>query len=77
MWWPFNGVLLISGMGWDMREISRPILPTNIWDDGKSEDVMMLHFKSSDHTNAFVCAVVAAPEPMAVLCTDQQLDDNG
>lgn len=45
---------------------------------GKSEDVLynvMLQCKSSDPTNAFVRAVVAAPEPMAVLCTDQQLDD--
>ena len=45
---------------------------------GKSEDVLysvMLQCKSSDASNAFVRAVVAAPEPMAVLCTDQQLDD--
>lgn len=34
---------------------------------------VMLQCKSSDH--AFVWRFVAAPEPMAVLCTDQQLDD--
>lgn len=36
----------------------------------------MLQCKSNNPTDAFVRAVVAAPEPMAVLCTDQQLDDN-
>uniref|UniRef100_A0A1X7VMD7 Uncharacterized protein n=1 Tax=Amphimedon queenslandica TaxID=400682 RepID=A0A1X7VMD7_AMPQE len=39
-----------------------------------SKDVLynvMLQCKS----NSFVQSVVAAPEPMAVLCTDQQLDD--
>ena len=44
----------------------------------KSEDVLynvMLQCKSSNPSDAFVRTVVAAPEPMAVLCTDQQLDD--
>lgn len=43
----------------------------------KSEDVLynvMLQCKSNN-SDAFVRTVVAAPEPMAVLCTDQQLDD--
>ena len=35
----------------------------------------MLQCKSSNPSDAFVRTVVAAPEPMAVLCTDQQLDD--
>ena len=42
----------------------------------KSEDVLynvMLQCKSSNPSDAFVRTVVAAPEPMAVLCTDQQM----
>lgn len=44
----------------------------------KSEDVLysvMLQCKSNKASDSFVRTVVAAPEPMAVLCTDQQLDD--
>ncbi|XP_065893381.1 uncharacterized protein [Dysidea avara] len=47
-------------------------------DQGHKFDVLynvMLQCKSSNPGNEFVRAVAAAPEPMAVLATDRQLDD--
>ena len=44
----------------------------------KKSDILynvMLQCKSNHFIGPFVHTVVAAPEPMAVLCTDQQLDD--